>query len=116
MRTEAQKRASNKYEKEKVDSILVRVPKGMKDKITKKAKDNGESVNEMINRLIEKELRKSKWKNSRSIGFSRSEWWTSFCSFRKIRNEKEKLIAEGKIKKDKNESIIYRRDNKNYMN
>ena len=43
-----------------MDSILVRVPKGMKDKITKKAKENGESVNEMINRLIEKELRKSK--------------------------------------------------------
>ena len=32
----------------------------------------------------------------------------------RIRNEKEKLIAEGKIKKDKNESIIYRRDNSYY--
>ena len=31
-----------------------------------------------------------------------------------IRAEKEKLIAEGKIKKDKNESIIYRRDNSYY--
>ena len=52
------KRASKKYEKEKVDSFLVRVPKGMKAKIAKKAKDNGESVNGMINRLIEKELKK----------------------------------------------------------
>ena len=32
----------------------------------------------------------------------------------RIRKEKEKLIAEGKIKKDKNESIIYRRDNSYY--
>ena len=52
------KRASKKYEQEKVDSFLVRVPKGMKTKIAKKAKDNGESVNGMINRLIEKELKK----------------------------------------------------------
>ena len=32
----------------------------------------------------------------------------------KIRKEKEKLIKEGKIKKDKNESIIYKRDNSYY--
>ena len=32
----------------------------------------------------------------------------------RIRAEKEKLIKEGKIKKDKNESIIYRRDNSHY--
>ena len=32
----------------------------------------------------------------------------------RIRKEKQKLITEGKIKKDKNESIIYRRDNSYY--
>ena len=32
----------------------------------------------------------------------------------RIRKEKQALIAEGKIKKDKNESIIYRRDNSYY--
>ena len=32
----------------------------------------------------------------------------------RIREEKNKLITEGKIKKDKNESIIYRRDNSYY--
>ncbi len=32
----------------------------------------------------------------------------------RIHKEKEKLIADGKIKKDKNESIIYRRDNSYY--
>lgn len=55
--TEAQKKAMKNYER-KVDSFLVRVPKGMKELITQKAKENGESVNEMINRLIAKELKK----------------------------------------------------------
>ncbi|HIT90797.1 MAG TPA: restriction endonuclease subunit S [Candidatus Merdenecus merdavium] len=32
----------------------------------------------------------------------------------RIREEKQRLIKEGKIKKDKNESIIYRRDNSHY--
>jgi type I restriction enzyme S subunit len=32
----------------------------------------------------------------------------------KIRAEKQRLIAEGNLKKDKNESIIYRRDNSHY--
>lgn len=33
----------------------------------------------------------------------------------RIRAEKERLIAEGKIKRDKNESFIYRRDNSHYQ-
>ena len=32
----------------------------------------------------------------------------------RIRKEKQRLIAEGKLKKDKHESIIYRRDNSHY--
>ena len=32
----------------------------------------------------------------------------------RIRAEKERLIAEGKIKRDKNESVIFRRDNSHY--
>lgn len=32
----------------------------------------------------------------------------------RIRTEKEHLIAEGKIKRDKNESVIFRRDNSHY--
>ena len=32
----------------------------------------------------------------------------------RIRTEKERLIAEGKIKRDKNESVIFRRDNSHY--
>ena len=33
---------------------------------------------------------------------------------KRIRDEKQRLIAEGKLKKDKHESIIYRRDNSHY--
>ena len=33
----------------------------------------------------------------------------------RIREEKQRLIAEGKLKKDKHESIIYRRDNSHYL-
>ena len=32
----------------------------------------------------------------------------------RIRSEKQRLIAEGKIKKDKHESVIFRRDNSHY--
>ena len=32
----------------------------------------------------------------------------------RIRAEKQKLVAEGKIKKDKHESVIFRRDNSHY--
>ena len=34
----------------------------------------------------------------------------------RIRAEKERLITEGKIKRDKNESVIFRRDNSHYEN
>lgn len=34
----------------------------------------------------------------------------------RIRAEKEKLIQEGKIKRDKHESVIFRRDNSHYRN
>ena len=32
----------------------------------------------------------------------------------RIREEKQRLIKEGKIKKDKHESVIFRRDNSHY--
>ena len=34
----------------------------------------------------------------------------------RIREEKQRLIKKGKIKKDKHESVIFRRDNENYRN
>lgn len=56
--SESQKRASKKYEADKIDAIRIRVPKGMREKIKKHAAKNGESANEMINRLIQDELSK----------------------------------------------------------
>lgn len=51
--TEAQKRATAKYEKEKYDKILTRFPKGTKQKIVDTGAD---SVNSFIIRVVEKEL------------------------------------------------------------
>ena len=50
--TEAQKRATAKYEKENYDKILVRLPKGTKEKI----KASGDSLNGFIIAAIEEKL------------------------------------------------------------
>lgn len=57
-RSEAVDRAIKKYEAEKIDRILIRVPKGKKEKIADFAAQNGESTNGFINRAID-ELMKS---------------------------------------------------------
>lgn len=56
-KTRAQKRASDKWE-QKHEDLRIRVKKGMRDKIKEQAAKNGESVNEMINRLINQEIDK----------------------------------------------------------
>lgn len=53
---EYQKKAQKKYDTEKTESIRIRVPKGMKQRIKDHADKNGESVNAMFNRLIDNEL------------------------------------------------------------
>lgn len=58
METEAQKKAHKKYEAEKIESIRFRVPKGKREKIQQCAEENGESVNSMLNRLVDKEIAK----------------------------------------------------------
>lgn len=58
MTTEAQKKANRKYEIEKTENIRIRVPIGKKEMIQKCAKLNNESINGMINRLIDEELLK----------------------------------------------------------
>jgi predicted HicB family RNase H-like nuclease len=50
--SDAQRRASNKYLKEKVEDIRFRVPKGNKDIIRAHAEKMGESVNAFINRAV----------------------------------------------------------------
>lgn len=58
MTTEAQKKANRKYEIEKTENIRIRVPIGKKEMIQKCAKLNNESINRMVNRLIDEELLK----------------------------------------------------------
>ena len=57
MTTSAQKKATEKWNKDKVDRIALRVPKGKKELISKCAKKNNESINGMINRLLDEELK-----------------------------------------------------------
>lgn len=54
--TEAQKRATAKYNAKAYERIELRVIKGRKEIISKVAEANGESVNGLINRAIEREL------------------------------------------------------------
>lgn len=54
--TEAQRKASAKYKKEKTDKIEVRVPKGQKSEIQSYAQYKGISVNALINQLLQKEI------------------------------------------------------------
>lgn len=51
-RTEAEDRAIRKYEAEKIDKILIRVPKGMRGQIDAHAARQGESRNGFITRAI----------------------------------------------------------------
>lgn len=54
--TEAQKRASIKYLAEKTESIQIRVPKGQKEIWRNAAADRGQSLNQLIIQLMEREL------------------------------------------------------------
>ena len=47
---EARERAAKKYESEKVERVMLRVPKGKRDIIQSHTESTGESVNAFINR------------------------------------------------------------------
>lgn len=53
---EAQKRAVKKYNQKAYDNILLRLKKGNKSIIQEYAKSNNETVNGMINRLLEDKI------------------------------------------------------------
>ena len=57
--SDAQKRATEKYEKEAYDKILVRFPKGTKERI----RATGESLNGYIVRCVLEDLRNSRKKS-----------------------------------------------------
>lgn len=56
--SEAQKRASKKWEDENIESVRFRVAKGKKELIQECAIKNNESVNSMLNRLVDTEIKK----------------------------------------------------------
>lgn len=64
-RTEAVDKAIRKYESEKIDKILVRVPKGKKAVIQDYAASHGESVNGFINRAVDEAMARDKAKEKR---------------------------------------------------
>lgn len=57
METEAQKKAHKKYEADKIEHVKFRVPKGKRALIQECANKNDESVNAMLNRLVDEEIK-----------------------------------------------------------
>lgn len=55
--TKAQQRAVRKYEKENYDKVLLRLPKGNREKIKAHAQQKGMSLNAYIVDLIEKDMK-----------------------------------------------------------
>ena len=58
--TEAQKRASAKYNAKAYDRIELKVKKGHKAKIKAHAESHGESVNGFVNRAIDETMEREK--------------------------------------------------------
>ena len=56
-RSAAEDRAIRKYEREKIDKVLVRFPKGKKEIIQKIATNRGESLNAFINRAVDRTIK-----------------------------------------------------------
>lgn len=56
--SEAMKRASKKYDNEKIDRIAMRVPKGKKEAIQEHAAKTGESVNAFLNRAVDEAMKR----------------------------------------------------------
>ena len=56
--TEAMNRAKQKYEKEKLDHVNLRMPKGKKEVIKAHIAESGESINGFINRAIDETLKR----------------------------------------------------------
>ena len=61
-RTPAEDRAIKKYESEKIDKVLVRLPKGKKELIQAHAARHGESVNAFLNRAVDETMERDEAK------------------------------------------------------
>ena len=55
-RSDAMNRAIQKYDREKIDRIMFRVPKGKKEIIQEHASGRGESLSAFLNRAIEETM------------------------------------------------------------
>lgn len=55
-RSDAMDRAIKKYEQEKVDRVIFRVPKGMKEQIQNHAERQGESLAAFLNRAVKEAM------------------------------------------------------------
>lgn len=54
--SEAEKRASIKYDHEKIDRIAMRVPKGKRALMQEHANKHGESLNAFLNRAVDETM------------------------------------------------------------
>lgn len=57
-RSEAMDRAIKKYEQEKVDRVIFRVPKGVKEQIQEHAVKRGESLSAFLNRAVQETIKR----------------------------------------------------------
>ena len=62
--TEAQKKATAKYVKNKYDRHVLTMPKGKKMDLQAHATEKGESLNGFVNRAINEALERDKYKGS----------------------------------------------------
>ena len=63
-RSAAEDRAIRKYEREKIDKIMIRVPKGMKETIQNFASERGASLNRYILRAVCEAMERDKASNN----------------------------------------------------
>lgn len=61
-RTEAENRAIQKYEREKVDRVVFRVAKGKKEQIQEHAAAQGESLSAFLNRAVDEAMERDSQK------------------------------------------------------
>lgn len=61
-RTEAENRAIQKYEREKVDRVVFRVAKGKKEQIQEHAAARGESLSAFLNRAVDEAMERDSQK------------------------------------------------------
>lgn len=57
--TEAQNKATQKYISKAYDQIVVRIPKGSREKYKKCASENGKSLNQLIVDMLEEKCTKN---------------------------------------------------------